>query len=169
MAGNVHEWCWDWFDPSWCGNLAGTQNDTHGPEAPPLGFRALRGGGCWYNDASIARTATRTGGAPKDGDSHVGFRTVQPVDRPWMVQGAVAASRLFSNLGRLRGEIRGRALPFADGHRLGAGLTVRAWFGLRDGSCSRAEQIPGAGAGGVATRPPESATEHGTGPSDVSA
>ena len=70
MAGNVIEWCWDWYGTPYAGG-----SDPHGPTGP-LSLRVLRGGD-WGLDASSARCPYRRGSSPADAGFSVGFRCVR--------------------------------------------------------------------------------------------
>jgi formylglycine-generating enzyme required for sulfatase activity len=69
MAGNVLEWCKDWFDEDYYKNFS--YKNPIGPKRGTL--RVLRGGG-WDFEADYVRCAYRVGYEPSNRDSVVGFR-----------------------------------------------------------------------------------------------
>jgi formylglycine-generating enzyme required for sulfatase activity len=76
MAGNVLEWCWDWYDQNWYGNYQATMDDPRGPASGT--YRLLRGG-IWNYNASRLRCASRDGYyTPSSANAYgFGFRCVR--------------------------------------------------------------------------------------------
>lgn len=70
MAGNVAEWCNDY----WSANYQGLPNPDDNPTGPSTGSKRLLRGGHWSSNSTECLSAFRSGVNPSNATSYIGFR-----------------------------------------------------------------------------------------------
>lgn len=76
MAGNVWEWCSDWYSPNYY-----KKSPYRNPRGHDEGTEKVLRGGSWFNTAQVLRVAFRNHSLPDSTDDAVGFRCVMDIGR----------------------------------------------------------------------------------------
>ncbi len=72
MAGNIEEWCFDWYNDKYYANCS-----DRNPKGPSDGTYRVFRGGSWNNTARICRSAYRSFIDPRGRSRDLGFRLLQ--------------------------------------------------------------------------------------------
>ena len=74
MAGNVWEWCADWYSATYYSDVQSAERPLRNPKGPDTGERRVLRGGTWYRAAHTIRNAERISDYPNNSLNVVGFR-----------------------------------------------------------------------------------------------
>jgi formylglycine-generating enzyme required for sulfatase activity len=77
MAGNVNEWCWDWYDATFYSQINASEPDTTGPKDQMGGSGRVSRGGAWVSGAYECRNSRRDNVSPDSSSYGLGLRCVR--------------------------------------------------------------------------------------------
>ncbi len=90
MAGNIWEWCWDYYGDAWYADSGAVIDNTRGPTVASWGGDRVYRGGSGVDIAWKSRVANRADAPPRFAMGHFGFRVVLPAgDAQVMAESAV--------------------------------------------------------------------------------
>jgi|GEM_PF-1151106 len=78
LSGNVAEWCWDWYEPTYYVNWKKARDIAIDPKGPNRGTVKVTRGGAWYDKPESCRTSYRKFYLKPDAEtSFLGMRVVR--------------------------------------------------------------------------------------------